>query len=75
MPDGVACESTASSFDTAWLAILSDCTRMFRTVPDTPSGSWTEFSSVLVLVVLLLNVVLEVLLLLELLLRVAVVTV
>lgn len=75
-PDGVPCESDASSFDTASLAILSDCTRMFpAAVPDTPSGSWTEFSSVLLLVVLLLKVVLEVLLLLELLLLVAVVTV
>ena len=30
-------------------------------VPDTPAGSWMEFSSVLLLVVLLLKVVLEVL--------------
>lgn len=75
-PDGVACESVAPSFDTTWLATLSDCSRIFpAAVPDTPSGSWMEFSSVLLLVVLLLKVVLEVLLLLELLLLVAVVVV
>ena len=55
-------EPSPVSFDTTWLATLSDCSRIFpAAVPDTPSGSWMEFSSVLLLVVLLLKVVLEVL--------------
>jgi len=71
-PDGTALEKESDSSDDASLAMLRECAKTLpTTVSDTPSGRTIEFSSVLLLVVLvrvvlLLVVLLDVLLTVEL---------